>query len=230
MSAGMIEERRRGAECDLHLTTAGSTALEKLTEARRSGLTELLEGWNPEEHPEIIEMVKELAHSLLADDERLVADAMPQPAAAAGRGLSAGEVRRHQRGVSGSTVSASRREARADGGAPMASSPISAAPRTGGAPSRTRTAFGCRGMDPRGDPVVESRVGRAEHAPTEHDLDGRLLELEPRRRRRARRRPPRRPGCLPPRGRARRRRRRHRGGPGPARRGVRTGWRRCRCP
>jgi len=86
-SAGMIEERRRGADCDLHLTTAGSTALEKLTEARRSGLTELLEGWNPEEYPEVIEMVKHLAHALLADDERLVADAMPEPA---GAGVGAG--------------------------------------------------------------------------------------------------------------------------------------------
>jgi EmrB/QacA subfamily drug resistance transporter len=82
VSAGMIEERQRGAEFDLHLTPAGTTALEKLTEARRSGLTELLEGWNPEEHPEVIAMVKELAHALLADDERLVADAMPQHAGA----------------------------------------------------------------------------------------------------------------------------------------------------
>ncbi len=87
VSAGMIEERQRGAEFDLHLTRAGTTALEKLTEARRSGLTELLEGWNPEEHPEVIAMVKELAHALLADDERLVADAMPHRAgAAAGAG------------------------------------------------------------------------------------------------------------------------------------------------
>ena len=80
VSAGMIEERRRGDECDLHLTTAGSMALGRLTQARRDGLTDLLEGWNPEEHPELIEMVKQLAHSLLADDERLVADAMPRPA------------------------------------------------------------------------------------------------------------------------------------------------------
>ncbi len=87
VSAGMIEERVRGAEFDLHLTPAGMTALEKLTEARRSGLTELLEGWNPEEHPEVIAMVKELAHALLADDERLVAEAMPHRAgAAAGAG------------------------------------------------------------------------------------------------------------------------------------------------
>src|SRR4029077_1821081 len=83
VSAGMIEEHPRGAEYDLHLTRTGTTALEKLTDARRSGLTELLEGWNPEEHPEVIEMVKQLAHSLLADDERLVADAMPQTAGAA---------------------------------------------------------------------------------------------------------------------------------------------------
>jgi DNA-binding MarR family transcriptional regulator len=81
LAAGMVEERRRGAECDLYLTGAGTAALGKLTEARRAGLTELLDGWNPEEHPEIIEMVKDLAHSLLADDERLVADAMPHATA-----------------------------------------------------------------------------------------------------------------------------------------------------
>ena len=93
VSAGMIEEHQRGDDCDLHLTTAGSMALDSLTEARRSGLTELLEGWNPEEHPEVIELVKQLAHSLLADDERLVADAMPREpagAGAAGSGSGAG--------------------------------------------------------------------------------------------------------------------------------------------
>ena len=56
--------------------------MDRLTEARRTGLTELLEGWNPEEHPEVIEMVKDLARELLANDERLVADAMPHAAAA----------------------------------------------------------------------------------------------------------------------------------------------------
>ena len=85
-AAGMIEERGRGADCDLYLTSVGSRALEKLTMARRSGLTELLEGWNPEEHPEIIEMVKDLAHALMADDERLVADAMPHTVATASAG------------------------------------------------------------------------------------------------------------------------------------------------
>jgi EmrB/QacA subfamily drug resistance transporter len=83
VAAGMIREHRRGPDCDLHLTDAGTEALDKLTEARRRGLTELLEGWNPEEHPEVIELVKQLAHSLLADDEKLVADAMPREPAGA---------------------------------------------------------------------------------------------------------------------------------------------------
>jgi DNA-binding MarR family transcriptional regulator len=86
VSAGMIRVDQRGADCDLHMTAAGTTALDKLTEARRRGLTELLEGWNPEEHPEVIALVKQLAHSLLADDERLVADAMPREPAGAGAG------------------------------------------------------------------------------------------------------------------------------------------------
>jgi hypothetical protein len=45
-------------------------------------LTELLEGWNPEEHPELVEMVQHLASALMADDGRLVADAFT-PAMAA---------------------------------------------------------------------------------------------------------------------------------------------------
>jgi DNA-binding MarR family transcriptional regulator len=83
VAAGMVEARSRDGDHDLHVTPRGAEAMDRLTEARRTGLTELLEGWNPEEHPEVIEMVKDLAHSLLANDERLVADAMPHAAAAA---------------------------------------------------------------------------------------------------------------------------------------------------
>jgi EmrB/QacA subfamily drug resistance transporter len=78
VEAGMIEEVTRGSQCDLVLTPPGTAAISRLADARRSGLTELLEGWNLEEHPEVIEMVKQLAGSLLADDKRLVADAQPQ--------------------------------------------------------------------------------------------------------------------------------------------------------
>jgi EmrB/QacA subfamily drug resistance transporter len=77
VAAGMVIVVQRGADHDVTLTPAGLAAMARLTEARRSGLTELLEGWNPREHPEIIAMVKELASSLLADDDRLVEDAIP---------------------------------------------------------------------------------------------------------------------------------------------------------
>jgi DNA-binding MarR family transcriptional regulator len=77
VAAGMVAETHRGAERDVALTPAGLEAIDRLTEARRNGLTELLEGWNPEEHPEVIDMVKHLASSLLADDERMLKDALP---------------------------------------------------------------------------------------------------------------------------------------------------------
>jgi DNA-binding MarR family transcriptional regulator len=79
MEAGMVEVMADATPRDVALTPLGESALERLTEARRSGLTELLEGWNPEEHPEVVDMVKGLAASLLADDKRLVADAIPRP-------------------------------------------------------------------------------------------------------------------------------------------------------
>jgi DNA-binding MarR family transcriptional regulator len=89
LTAGMIAEVHRGDECDLTLTPTGTAAIESLTEARRTGLTELLEGWSPREHPEVIDMVKHLASALLADDERLVEDALPRvPAGAGGSGPS----------------------------------------------------------------------------------------------------------------------------------------------
>ncbi len=51
--------------------------MEKLTIARRQSLTEVLEGWYPEDHPEVVEMIRHLAKALLADDDRLLADAQP---------------------------------------------------------------------------------------------------------------------------------------------------------
>jgi hypothetical protein len=38
-------------------------------------MTELLEGWDPETHPEVVELIRHLANELLADDEKLLADA-----------------------------------------------------------------------------------------------------------------------------------------------------------
>jgi EmrB/QacA subfamily drug resistance transporter len=63
----------------LVLTPEGAEAIEKLTIARRQSLTEVLEGWDPEDHPEVIDMVRDLARALLADDDKLLAAAWPIP-------------------------------------------------------------------------------------------------------------------------------------------------------
>ncbi len=59
----------------LALTPAGRQAIDRLTAARRDSMTELLEGWDPEAHPEVIDLIKQLAHALMADDDKLLADA-----------------------------------------------------------------------------------------------------------------------------------------------------------
>ncbi|MHB1582562.1 MAG: MDR family MFS transporter [Acidimicrobiales bacterium] len=77
--AGLVTSADGG---QLDLTAAGVAAAGALAEARRASLTEVLEGWDPEEHPEVLEMVRQLAHQLLADDARLLADARRGAAAA----------------------------------------------------------------------------------------------------------------------------------------------------
>ena len=77
ISAGMVGQVEAPAGSRLVLTPVGHDAIERLTVARRESLTELLEGWDPEDHPEVVEMIRNLAHALLADDDRLLADARP---------------------------------------------------------------------------------------------------------------------------------------------------------
>ena len=59
----------------LEVTGAGNDAIGRLTTARRDSLSELLEGWDTAEHPEVVAMIRELARVLMADDDRLLADA-----------------------------------------------------------------------------------------------------------------------------------------------------------
>jgi MFS family permease len=75
VSVGMVERVACPDGHKLVLTVSGNDAIEKLTAARRDSMTELLEGWDPEAHPEVIAMVRNLAKALLADDDKLVADA-----------------------------------------------------------------------------------------------------------------------------------------------------------
>jgi EmrB/QacA subfamily drug resistance transporter len=75
VSAGMLEQGDGSDRGSLTLTGSGRHAIERLTAARRASMTELLEGWDPEAHPEILDMVRNLARELLADDDKLLADA-----------------------------------------------------------------------------------------------------------------------------------------------------------
>lgn len=59
----------------LVLTPQGHEAIDRLTAARRASMTELLEGWDPEAHPEVLDLIRQLAHALMADDTKLLADA-----------------------------------------------------------------------------------------------------------------------------------------------------------
>jgi hypothetical protein len=76
-SAGMVGQVDTPAGSRLVLTPVGHDAIEALTVARRDSMTELLEGWDPEDHPEVVEMIRNLARALMADDDRLLADARP---------------------------------------------------------------------------------------------------------------------------------------------------------
>ena len=73
----MVERADGGGTDRLVLTDAGRRSIEALGAARRDSLLALLEGWDPEEHPEVVAMVRRLARELLADDDRLLADARP---------------------------------------------------------------------------------------------------------------------------------------------------------
>ncbi len=75
VSGGMIERVAFPEGHKLVLTSIGNDAIEKLTTARRDSMTELLEGWDPEAHPEVIALVRDLAKALLADDDKLLAEA-----------------------------------------------------------------------------------------------------------------------------------------------------------
>jgi EmrB/QacA subfamily drug resistance transporter len=78
---GWVRRNPPGSEQELELTPAGRAVIDRLTAARRDGLAEILAGWHPEEHPELAARLRDLAHELLADDARMLRDAVPQPAA-----------------------------------------------------------------------------------------------------------------------------------------------------
>lgn len=75
VASGMVERSGSTKDSEFRLTATGRSAIDKLTVARRDSMTELLEGWDLEAHPEVGEMVRNLARVLLADDNKLLAEA-----------------------------------------------------------------------------------------------------------------------------------------------------------
>jgi DNA-binding MarR family transcriptional regulator/predicted MFS family arabinose efflux permease len=67
-----------GSDRRLSLTLTGRAALDRLASARRKGLGELLGGWSPEEHEEVVQMVARLASDLMSN--ALADPAMVAPA------------------------------------------------------------------------------------------------------------------------------------------------------
>jgi DNA-binding MarR family transcriptional regulator len=59
---------RDGSDAPPVLTPVGHDAVERLTSARRERLTELLDGWSPEEHAELRALVDRLTTELLDDE------------------------------------------------------------------------------------------------------------------------------------------------------------------
>jgi hypothetical protein len=60
----------------IRLTDEGEMTCERLVEARREGLKELLAGWSPEQHSDLAEMLTQLSHELLGDEisRKIVSD------------------------------------------------------------------------------------------------------------------------------------------------------------
>jgi hypothetical protein len=59
--------RMRGLVENRHLDSTGRLVYTRVVDARRQGLAELLEGWEPEKHDEVRAMLDRLASELVAE-------------------------------------------------------------------------------------------------------------------------------------------------------------------
>jgi DNA-binding MarR family transcriptional regulator len=69
---GMIGRAEGSTGNGLVLTSRGRDAIDKLLAARCSSLSESLEGWDPQSHPEVVTMINELAKSCIDSDGELM--------------------------------------------------------------------------------------------------------------------------------------------------------------
>lgn len=78
--ASLVEENlvHRDDTGFLEITALGRSAMVRLIDAQRASLEDLLDGWDPTEHPELEALVRQLATSLLADDDKMLKAAVPR--------------------------------------------------------------------------------------------------------------------------------------------------------
>ncbi len=67
VEAALAQLRERGLVADGHLTGTGGATYARVLEARREGLCELLEGWAPEKHDDVMALVERLAKDLVTE-------------------------------------------------------------------------------------------------------------------------------------------------------------------
>jgi MFS family permease len=72
VTAGMIQPVDASSGHRMTLTPRGHEAIEKLVAARCASLTEFLEGWDPEVHPEVMTMINELGKKCIDSDGQLM--------------------------------------------------------------------------------------------------------------------------------------------------------------
>jgi len=63
-----LDEADESGEQPSNLTPAGQAAVDQLVAAHRQRLSELLDGWSPAEHDELVELVRRLTRELLDDE------------------------------------------------------------------------------------------------------------------------------------------------------------------
>jgi hypothetical protein len=63
----------RGLVQNAHLNPDGEQVYTRIVEARGDGLAELLDGWEPEQHDELMHLIERLAHELVAEIPESVA-------------------------------------------------------------------------------------------------------------------------------------------------------------
>jgi EmrB/QacA subfamily drug resistance transporter len=76
VTTGRVAIRGDGPDATVVMTESGEAAVEALSAARRAILSEKLDGWSPEQHGELLAMLRQLADSTMdQDDHRILTEA-----------------------------------------------------------------------------------------------------------------------------------------------------------